>query len=128
MYTRVRTGAILKKLALVNMSQDELIKYINGSSNIDELEKTDYDLISMMMGFNDVVNKASMGYPHNICSFLQNLCDTINATYTSNRCFKFDSDNKIISSNLSRLALYLCIKKILDKGFELLGIQPIDEL
>lgn len=124
MYARTRLNSILNNA----FNYDEICSHVCDMNNANDLEKSDYDVISLIMEYDSIVAKSAMCYPHHICKFMQKLADAIHSMYTNSRCFEFGPDKEIISMNRSRIALFIAIKKLMDECFSILNIKPLDKL
>lgn len=131
MYARIRALAILNKIPkeITKKSIIEYISYFISETINPEFNKGDYDILFKMITLEDVISKAEKGYPDHICTYLYELADLLNYSYSQNRCIIYDEDGiKIISINISRVALYLVLVKIMDICLGLLNIDLIDKL
>lgn len=68
-------------------------------------------------------------YPHHLCMYLYELCTTFTEFYDV--CYCVEKDRKtgdIIKVNMSRLLLCEATLRVLDKGFHIVGLEPVDKM
>jgi len=115
-YTRVRIISLLKNF--------KSIKYSNNTSN-EDLFDSEINLILGLIRFGDIFNRSKLqNEPHHLAEYLYEICQNFNSFY---REVKIIDDSNINLQN-RRINLLLIVLQIIDTIFNLLGIEPVDEM
>ncbi len=115
-YTRVRIISLLKNFKTVD--------YSNNTSN-EDLFESEINLILALIRFGDIFNRSKLqNEPHHLAEYLYEICQNFNSFY---REVKIIDDSNINLQN-RRINLLLIVLQIIDTIFNLLGIEPVDEM
>ena len=115
-YTRVRIISLLKNFKSIN--------YSNNTSN-EDLFDSEINLILGLIRFGDIFNRSKLqNEPHHLAEYLYEICQNFNSFY---REVKIIDDSNIHLQN-RRINLLLIVLQIIDTIFNLLGIEPVDEM
>jgi len=115
-YTRVRIISLLKNFKSIN--------YSNNTSN-EDLFDSEINLILGLIRFGDIFNRSKLqNEPHHLAEYLYEICQNFNSFY---REVKIIDDSNINLQN-RRINLLLIVLQIIDTIFNLLGIEPVDEM
>lgn len=94
-----------------------------------KFEEIDYKLLRKICEYPSVVNDVVLtNMPHLFCDYAYKLSGYFHENYTKTRCINFDSENKVINFNESRIVCYLMVMDILKQLFEILGLPYVDKL
>lgn len=117
-YALARCGSIIDKINCDNLTIDQ-----------SELNDVDMKLLKKITDFPMIINKVfDKQMPHILCDYVYKLSVLFNESYTHTRCINFDENNNIVSYNSSRLILYMFVKQLLEKNFDLLGLKIITKI
>lgn len=68
-------------------------------------------------------------YPHILCDYLYELCTTFTEFYDACYCVEKDRQTgEIIKINMSRLLLCEATAMVLEKGFHIVGLEPVNRM
>lgn len=65
---------------------------------------------------------------HKVCAYLYNLTNAFSVFHKKCRCLNYDSNGKLISVNRKRLDICKSTKRVLEKCFDILGIETIEKM
>lgn len=101
-----------------------------GSVSIDLSHPKELKLAKCIIRFPEVIAKAADDlFPHSICDYLYDLCTTFTEFYDVCYCVEKDrSSGEVIGVNMSRLLLCEAVAQVLDKGFYLVGLEPVGRM
>jgi arginyl-tRNA synthetase len=117
MYGYIRVKKILEKR---NFFNDIVLDF-------NELNEKDTDLLKQVFKINDEYKKVDDNYEiHHLCTYLYDLTEKIHNCYKNNRVFDFDSDNKIININKSRIQIFNMVYNNFVTIFKILNIEPLE--
>lgn len=96
----------------------------------DELNDTDLDLIKFMLRFSECVEKIKTSNEINhLTTYLFELVKLVHHEYNTNRVIEFNLEIKQpISSNNSRINIFILANKIISLSFEILNIKPLKSM
>ncbi len=137
-YMHVRCQSVLKKAVEsgVEVNEAGLIEAIsdiakqfdienNSAKESLSLSAAETDLLRHITKYNEIVSKAVDELaPHHVCGYLHQLAQQFSVFYTNCPILTADSPNQ----QQLRLALTVATKKLLESGFELLNIQPVERM
>jgi arginyl-tRNA synthetase len=126
LYAYTRTKAIYR---LGNIDQEALRKEANRVPIYLEHPK-ELKLGKCIVQFSEVVSRSiNELYPHYLCDYMYDLATAFTEFYDV--CYCIEKDRKtgeIIKVDASRLLLCEAASMVMTKGFELLGIQPVEKM
>ena len=100
------------------------INYSYNTSNEDLFDSV-INLILGLIRFGDIFNRSKLqNEPHHLAEYLYEICQNFNSFY---REVKIIDDSNINLQN-RRINLLLIVLQIIDTIFNLLGIEPVDEM
>ena len=68
-------------------------------------------------------------FPHTLCDYLYELCTTFTEFYDACYCVEKDRQTgEVIKVNMSRLLLCEATAMVLDKGFYIVGLEPVSKM
>ena len=114
---------------LAGVTPDQLAE-AGGSVAIDLSHPKEMKLAKCIIRFPEVVAKVADDlFPHSLCDYLYDLCTTFTEFYDVCYCVEKDrSSGEVIGVNMSRLLLCEAVTQVLDKGFHLLGLEPVGRM
>ncbi len=117
MYTVARAKSVLRKAGL---SDSELATF---ELNLTlDLEK---ELVIQLMLYPEVIQRAADEFkPNLVANYLYELASTFNSFYNGNPILKADSE----SVKRSRLLLTAAVIRVMEDGFALLGMEPVERM
>ncbi|QKF93676.1 arginyl-tRNA synthetase [Fadolivirus algeromassiliense] len=121
LYNYVRICAILRNMG----------PYIDKLDNVQftVTEKPELDLCKMILQFPEIINRVNGDLMfHTLCSYLYDLTKTLSVFHTKCRCLEFNEQKELISVNYSRIILCLYTKTIIEKCFDILGINKLEKM
>ena len=66
---------------------------------------------------------------HSLCDYLYELCTTFTEFYDACYCVEKDrASGEVIRVNMSRLLLCEAAAQVLDKGFHIVGLEPVSRM
>ena len=97
---------------------------------IDVSHPKELNLAKCIARFPEVIDRvADELFPHYLCDYLYNLCMTFTEFYDACYCVEKDrSSGEIIKVNMSRLLLCDATALVLDKGFHIVGLEPVERM
>ncbi len=124
-YAYVRIHSIIKNYNKSDKSVDKLIKQNIDSTDFSLFrEKEELELIKLLAEFPDIVKSATDNLkPHLIANYLYNLSSKFALFYSICPVLKAKEEIK-----QARLLLILCIKRVLENGLSLLGIEILEKM
>ena len=100
---------------------------IKPTINSNELNNTDIQVIKYILRFPEYIHKVlQSNEPNHLTTYLYGLVEQIHNLYKLNRAMDFDLENNLISSNNSRVNIFVMSNKIILEIFQILNIEPIE--
>lgn len=97
--------------------------------NYSTLEDPDFTILKKILLFPIILEKVlETKMPHLLCTYMNELCNSLHYGYTNTRCLNFDNDNNLINYNESRILLYTVSSLLLENICNLLGLPIIKKI
>ncbi len=114
---------------LANVSAQQLQKAAL-STAIDVSHEKELKLSKCIVQFPEVIHRVLEElYPHHLCEYLYELCTAFTEFYDVCYCVEKDrATGEILHINMSRLLLCEATAQVLDKGFYILGLEPLSKM
>ncbi|CAH6421190.1 Arginyl-tRNA synthetase [uncultured virus] len=124
MYAYVRICGIIKNC------QESINEILNWIENFEIFEEIEFDLAKNLLQFPEILNKLKDDlYFHILCNYTYNLCTTFHSFFNKCRIINIESDKVSTKTiNFNRLILCILTKRILDKCFYILGLEPVEKM
>lgn len=121
LYEYVRIRAILRNAGeFMNNIESEVFKIS---------EKEEINLCKMILIFPEIIERISDDLMfHTLCTYLYDLTNAFSIFHTKCRCLHFNENKQLIGINNSRLILCLYTKTIIEKCFDILGINKLEKM
>jgi arginyl-tRNA synthetase len=86
-------------------------------------------IIFILLNFKDIISKAAENYsPSYLCNYLYKLVTSLMKFYEKNRCVEFGENGEILFIHENRISLIYISLILIDKLFDLIGLEQIDEI
>jgi len=114
---------------VANISPQQL-KEAALTTTIDVSHAKELKLSKCILRFPEVVQRVLEDlYPHFLCMYLYEVCTTFSEFYEACYCVEMDrATGKILHINMSRLLLCEATAQVLEKGFHILGLEPLSRM
>jgi arginyl-tRNA synthetase len=120
MYGYLRSKKVIEKYM-------SIIDKIETTLKINELNEKDLKVIKFILKYPEYIEKVlQTNEPNHLTTYLYELVELVHQLYKSNRVMEFDSDNKLTSTNNSRINIFIVSNKIIIEIFDILNIESID--
>jgi arginyl-tRNA synthetase len=114
LYNYTRICSIIKRSKVKDLTSDFDLK--------------DEDLVLHVLRFPDIIlNTLESLKFHDLCKYLYELSSLFSTFITNNRCLEIDN-GVVISANKDRILLCELTRKVMAKGFSVLGIVPLEQM
>lgn len=121
---------VLRSIArLANVSSEQLREAAK-TTPIDVSHEKELKLAKCIIRFPEVISRViDELLPHYLCDYTYELCTTFTGFYDACYCVEKDRQTgEIIKVNTSRLMLCEATAMILDKAFDILGLEPVSKM
>ena len=97
---------------------------------IDVSHEKELKLAKCILKFPEVIVRIMEDlFPHYLCDYLYELCTTFTEFYDNCYCVEKDRETgEVIKVNMSRLLLCEATAMVLDKGFYIVGLEPVSKM
>ena len=97
---------------------------------VDVSHEKELKLAKCIIHFPEVLSRiVDSLYPHELCNYLYELCTTFTEFYDACYCVEKDRETgDVIKVNMSRILLCEATLRVLDKGFYIVGLEPVDRM
>jgi len=121
--------AYVRICGIIRNAQKYVEKDGNKVSKIVLDNELDIDLANYILKFHDTISSIEPKFFfHNLCTFVYKLTCIFHNFVHKLRILEFDENNKFVSISMSRYYLCTVTKKVLDKCFDILGIEKIERM
>ena len=121
LYEYVRIAAILRKA-------EAFLKDIN-INDFTISEKEEINVCKLLLLFPEVIDDLADDLLfHKLCGYMYSLTSAFSSFHKNCRCLNFNDNKEIINVNLNRLVICLFTKNVLEKCFDILGLQKIEKM
>jgi arginyl-tRNA synthetase len=124
LYAYVRISAIIRK-ASDHINIEDIYNY-----KIDVINDYERELSIYILHFPEIIKRVGNDFCfHTMCDYLYKLSNVFHNFFKNCRCIFYEDDKKTIKEiNYSRLQLSFLTKKIINKCFYLLNIEPLERM
>lgn len=114
---------------LANVSNEQLREAVL-TTPIDVSHEKELKLAKCILKFPEVLVRVMDDlFPHSLCDYLYELCTTFTEFYDACYCVEKDRETgEVIKVNMSRLLLCEATAMVLDKGFYIVGLEPVSKM
>ena len=68
-------------------------------------------------------------FPHTLCDYLYDLCNTFTEFYSVCYCVEKDRESgEVLRVNMSRILLVEATARVLEQGFHIVGLEPVEKM
>ena len=97
---------------------------------MDVSHEKELKLAKCVVRFPEVLSRTADNlFPHDLCNYLYELCTTFTEFYEA--CYCVEKDRKtgdVIKVNMSRILLCEATLRVLDKGYYIVGLEPVSRM
>lgn len=127
---KISVNALCRSIArLANVSSEQL-REAALTTPIDVSHEKELKLAKCIIRFPEIlVSITDNLYPHILCDYLYELCTTFTEFYDACYCVEKDRQTgEIVKINMSRLLLCEATAMVLEQGFHIVGLKPVNRM